>query len=179
MFDFIKDIFRKRQLKKFASDIQTGLLPMDKIAAASFVISVEEPEFDALQEDIMAWGRQCGIKTSIYFFDFRKIGKEELLLTSIQTTILKRELDWIGTPEISKVMSLLGEPSDLFVSLIDNGDFPIEFLGKCAKARFKMGRTEYSGHPYDMIISGNQTAELRSDARKIFGAMTEFLKKIN
>lgn len=179
MFDFIKDIFRKRKLKKFASEVTTGFIPMDKISSANFVVDVEEPEFDNLKNDIMAWGRETGINTSIYFLDFRKLGKEELLLTSIQTTILRRDLDWIGTPDVSKVMNLLGEKSDLFVSLIDNGEFPIEFIGKCTKARFKMGRTEYPGHPYDMIISGNQTAELKSDARKIFAAMTDFLTKIN
>ena len=99
-------------------------------------------------------------------------------MTSIQTTIIKKELDWIGTPEISKVMGLMGEKSDLLISLIDNGDFPIDFISKCTKARFKIGRHDYPGHAFDMIISGSQTADLRSDSRLIFGAITEFLQKI-
>lgn len=178
MFDFVKNIFRKRKIGKFVSDVPTGLIPMKDISSVNVIMDVEEPGFDLLKEDILSWARQEGLNINIYFFDFRRLDKEELLITSIQTTIIKKELDWIGTPEISKVMGLLGEKSDLFISLIDNGDFPIDFISKCAKARFKIGRHEYAGHAFDMIISGSETADLRSDSRLIFGAITEFLQKI-
>lgn len=178
MFDFIKNIFRKRKIGKFISDIPTGLIPMKEISSVNVVMDVEEPGFDLLKADIMSWAAQAGVKINIYFFDFRRLDKEELLITSIQTTIIKKELDWIGTPDISKVMGLLGEKSDLFISLIDNGDFPIDFISKCAKARFKIGRREYEGHVFDMIISGSQTVDLRSDSRLIFSAITDFLEKI-
>lgn len=178
MFDSIKNIFRKRKIGKFISNVPTGLIPMKDISSVNVIMDVEEPGFDLLKADIMSWARQAGLKINIYFFDFRRLDKEELLITSIQTTIIKKELDWIGTPEISKVMGLMGEKSDLLISLIDNGDFPIDFISKCTKARFKIGRHEYAGHAFDMIISGSQTADLRSDSRLIFGAITEFLQKI-
>lgn len=178
MFDKIKNIFRKRKLAKFASSEPTGFLPMKDIATANVVMDVEEPGFDLLRADILEWGRKTGVKVSIYFFDFRRLDKEELLITSIQTTILKKELDWIGAPDLSKVIGLAGEKSDLFISLIDNGDFPIEFVSKCARARFKIGRRSFPGHVYDLVISGSQTEALRSDSRKIFEAMTEFINKI-
>ena len=178
MFDSIKNIFRKRKIGKFISDVPTGLIPMKDISSVNVIMDVEEPGFDLLKADIMSWARQAGLKINIYFFDFRRLDKEELLITSIQTTIIKKELDWIGTPEISKVMGLMGEKSDLLISLIDNGDFPIDFISKCTKARFKIGRHDYPGHAFDMIISGSQTADLRSDSRLIFGAITEFLQKI-
>lgn len=178
MFDTIKSIFRKRKIGKFVSDVQTGLLPFSEISTVNVVLDVEEPGFDVLRAQILEWGRKAGVKLNIYFFDFRRLDKEELLITSIQTTIIKKELDWIGTPDISKVIGLIGEKSDLFISLIDNGDFPIEFISKCAKARFKIGRCGFPGHAYDMIISGSQTADLRSDSCKIFDAIIDFLNKI-
>ena len=178
MIDTIKDLFRRRKLKKHASDVPTGFLPMSEIYTVNVMIDVEEPGFDALREDILAWGRSIKAKVNIYFFDFRRLGKEELLLTSIQTTILRKELDWTDAPEVKKVANLLEEQSDLFISMIDNGDFPIEFLSKCAKARFKIGRKGFEGHAYDMVVTGGETAELRSDSRKIFAAIKDFLTKI-
>ena len=178
MFEKILTIFRKKRLAKYASDIPTGLLPLSAVSSINVVIDVEEPDFDKLKEEILAWSRQVGLKTNIYFFDFRKIGKDELLLTSIQTTIIKKELDWIGMPELSKIGNLLYEPSDLFISMIDNGDYPIEFLSKCAKARFKIGRYGFEGDVYDMVISGSPTEGLRSNAREIFSAIKDFLTKI-
>ena len=178
MIDTIKDLFRRRKLKKHASDVPTGFLPMSEIYTVNVMIDVEEPGFDALREDILAWGRSIKAKVNIYFFDFRRLGKEELLLTSIQTTILRKELDWTDAPDVKKVANLLEEQSDLFISMIDNGDFPIEFLSKCAKARFKIGRKGFDGHAYDMVVTGGETAELRSDSRKIFAAIKDFLTKI-
>ena len=178
MFDKIKSIFRKRKISKFISDVPTGLLPMSEIKTVNVVVDVEEPGFDVLREQILDWGRKAGVKLNIYFFDFRKLDKTELLITSIQTTIIKKELDWIGTPDMSKVIGLLGEKSDLFISMIENADFPIEFISKCAKARFKIGRYGFPGHAYDMVISGSQTADLRSDSCRIFDGIVEYLNKI-
>lgn len=178
MFESILDIFRKRKIRKFISDVPTGFMPLDKISTVNVVIDVEEPGFDLLKEDILAWGRQNGLKVNIYFFDFRKLGKDELLLTSIQTTIIKKELDWIGTPDLNKTGTLINEQSDVFISMVENGNFPIEFLSKCAKARFKIGRCGFEGHAYDMVMVGSQTEDLRSDSRQIFSAITEFMTKI-
>ena len=178
MFDSILKIFRRKRLEKFASNVPTGFLPLSAISSVNVVIDVEEPGFDQLKDDILAWGKQVGLKVNIYFFDFRKISKDELLLTSIQTTIIKKELDWLGMPDFSKIGNLLYEPSDLFISMVDNGDFPIEFLSKCSKARFKIGRYDFDGHAYDMVISGNPTEDLISDSSRIFAAIKDFLTKV-
>lgn len=178
MFEKIKDIFRKRRLNKFRSNVPTGLLPLKEISTVNVVLDVEEPGFDTLRAKINDWGRAAGVKLNIYFLDLRRLDKEELLLTSIQTTIIKKELDWVGTPDISKVMGLIGEKSDLFISMIDNNDFPIEFISKCARARFKIGRHRFTERVFDMVISGSQTADLRSDSCLVFDAMVEYLNKI-
>lgn len=178
MFDPILNFFRKRRITKYASDIPTGFMPLSEISTANVIIDVEEPGFDELKEDILAWGRSTGIKVSIYFFDFRRLGKDELLLTSITNTILRKELDWLGMPELSKISSIIEEKSDLFISMVDNPDFPIDFLTRCAKARFKIGRHEYDGHPFNMILTGGETEDLRSESRRIFAAITDFMTKI-
>ena len=178
MIDSVKDIFRKRKLKKYASDVPTGFIPLSDVSVVNVVVDVLEPGFDTLRQDILAWGRSINAKVNIYFFDFRKIGKDELLLTSIQTTILQKDLDWIDAPDVKKVAPLIEEQSDLFISMIDNDEFPIEFLSKCDKARFKVGRKGYDGHAYDMVVIGNETSELRSDSQKIFNAIKDFLNKI-
>ncbi len=178
MFDSILNFFRKRRIRKYASDIETGLVPMSEISTVNVIVDVEEPGFDELKENILAWGRSAGVKLNLYFFDFRRLGKDELLLTSITNTILKKELDWLGMPDLSKIAPLTEEKSDLLISMVDNGRFPIDFIAHCTKARFKIGRYGYEGHPYNMILAGGVTADLRSEARQIFAAITDFLTKI-
>ena len=178
MYRLIRNFVRRKRLEKYASDIVTGFVPMSEIKSVNVVIDVEEPGFDELKEDILAWGRATGLKVSIYFLDFRRLGKDELLLTSITNTLLKKELDWVGMPDLGKIAPLIDEQSDLFISMVDNGDFPIDFITRCTKARFKIGRHDYDGHPFNMILSGGETAELRSEAKQIFAAITEFITKI-
>lgn len=174
----IRNYIRRKRIQKYASDIETGLIPFSEVNSVNIIIDVEEPGFDELKDDIISWGRTAGMKVNLYFFDLRRLGKDELLLTSITNTILKRELDWIGMPDLAKIASLIEEPSDLFISMVDNGDFPIDFIARCTKARFKIGRREYEGHPFNMVLSGSETTDLRSEARQIFAAITDFITKI-
>ena len=178
MFEFVKNFFRRRKIRKFASQIETSFLPIEAIATINAVIDVQETGFDQLKEDLLSWGRRKGIKVNVYFFDFRKLKKGEQLLTSIDKTFLRKELSWIGTPSLGKAAPILMEESDLFISLIDNGDFPIDFISKCAKARFKIGRYAYDGDAFDMIFHGGAREELRGDVCMIFKELTEFLEKI-
>ena len=177
MFEFVKNFFRRRKIRKFASQIETSFLPIEAIATINAVIDVQETGFDQLKEDLLSWGRRKGIKVNVYFFDFRKLKKGEQLLTSIDKTFLRKELSWIGTPSLGKAAPILMEESDLFISLIDNGDFPIDFISKCAKARFKIGRYAYDGGAFDMIFHGGAREELRGDVCRIFEELTEFLEK--
>ena len=179
MFESVKNFFRRRKIRKLSRAVQTGLITLSEISTVNVVIDVEEADWDVLKEDILAWGRNHGFKVGIYFFDFRKLGKNELLLTSIQTTVARRDLNWIGMPAYETVAGMIETPCDLFISLIDNGDFPIDFVSKCSCARFKIGRRAYSGHVFDMVISGRQTVGLKSGGREVFAAIVEFLGKIS
>ena len=179
MFEPVKNFFRRRKIRKYSKAIPTGLIPLSDISTVNVIIDVEESEYDILKENILAWGRSLGLKVNIYFFDFRKLGKNELLLTSIQTTITRKDLNWIGMPVYDKVSAMIEDNSDLLISLINNGDFPIDFISKCSSARFKIGRKAYPGHVYDMVISGKQTDKLRSGGCQVFAGIVEFLGKIS
>ena len=182
MFDFIINWFRRRRLKRDASDVPTCILPLRKVGYANVVIDAQERDFDRLKEDILAWGRANGVKISIFFIDLRKLSKGELLLTSIQTTIIRKELSWYGAPPLEKARLLMDDSADLFISMIDSSDFLVDYLCKCSHARFKVGRKAYPGHAFDMIVtnnaSGNLRNELRTDSREVFALMTDYLNKI-
>ena len=178
MFEPIKIFFRRRSIRKYGRAVPTGLLPLSEISSVNVVMDVEEAGWDMLKEDILAWGRAAGVKVGIYFFDFRKLGKNELLLTSIQTTIARRDLNWLGMPDISKASGLIEEQSDLFISLINNGDFPIDFMSKCSASSFKIGRKAYPDHCFDLVLSGKSEA-LRSGGRQVFAGIIELFGKIS
>lgn len=176
MFEFAKNIFRKRSLRKYSSTVPTEILPLGKIHSYVAIIDVEESTFDACKTAIMNFFRTHDIKGCVFFQDFRKIGSEDRLITSIQTTITKKDLDWLGRPSRYKMNVLEEQAPDLFISLIKNPDFSIEYMARTSKARFKIGRQQMSGNLFDLVISdpeGKEVSQLDS-----FSAIKSYLTKI-
>ena len=144
MFEFVKDIFRKSSLKKHASTVPTGILPLSQIKSYVAIIDVEDTTYDTCKSAILNYFRSMDIRGSVFFQDFRKIGSEDRLITSIQTTITKKDLDWLGRPNKYKLGVLDEQNPDLFISLIKEPDFAIEYMTKTSKARFKIGQGKTS-----------------------------------
>lgn len=176
MFEFVKNIFRKRSLKRHASTVPTGILPLSQIKSYVAIIDVEDTSYDTCKTSIMNFFRSLDIRGSVFFQDFRKIGSEDRLITSIQTTITKKDLDWMGRPSKYKLGVMEKEDPDLFISLIKEPDFAIEYLTKTTKARFKIGRKQMDDNLFDLVISdpaGKNISQLES-----WGVIKNYLGKI-
>ncbi|MBQ3978270.1 MAG: hypothetical protein II632_05430 [Bacteroidales bacterium] len=176
MFEFVKDIFRKSSLKKHASTVPTGILPLSQIKSYVAIIDVEDTTYDTCKSAILNYFRSMDIRGSVFFQDFRKIGSEDRLITSIQTTITKKDLDWLGRPNKYKLGVLDEQNPDLFISLIKEPDFAIEYMTKTSKARFKIGRKQMDGNLFDLVINdpaGKDISQLES-----WGAIKNYLGKI-
>ena len=176
MFDFFKNIFRKRSLRKHASTVPTEILPLSEIKSYVAIIDVEDTSYDQCKTAIMNYFRNMDIRGAVFFQDFRKIGSEDRLITSIQTTITKKDLDWLGRPNKYKLGVLADQDPDVFISLIKDPDFAIEYMTKTSKARFKIGRKQMDGNLFDLVISdpvGKNISQLES-----WNAIKGYLNKI-
>ncbi len=177
MFDFLKKFFRKRSLAKHSSNVPTGILPLQKIHSYVAIIDVEESSFDSCKTAIMNFFRAHDIRGCVFFQDFRKIGNEDRLITSIQTTITKKDLDWIGRPSKYKLNVLDEQAPDLFISLVKDPDFAIEYMARTSRARFKIGRRQMDGNLFDFVI--NDPAGKEISQMECFTAIKSYLTKMN
>lgn len=173
MMGFIKEHFQEKALRRDSWTEDTGLLPMSEIRTATILMDADIWAFNECMETISNWLRANDIRGDFHFFDFRKLEKDELLLTSIQTTILRSNLNWYDCPDRSSIL-LTEQPSDLFISLVKNGDFPNRYMSACAKARFKVGVDPYPGNPYDLVVSASED----SPTVKLFEKMTQVLSQL-
>ena len=147
----IKEFLRRRSLRKDASVEPTALLPLQAVTSAGAFIDVRDPGFDSCKNAIMAFYREKGIKGEIFFFDFRKIDKGERLITSINTTVLLKDLNWYGRPSREKARIMLEGNPDLLLSLLPAADYPLEYMVRCSTARFKVGRGQLPGNVFDLV----------------------------
>lgn len=172
MFEKLKELFQAKALLKNAYAGNTSLMPLDGLKSATIIFDVEDTGFNDCKEEMISFLRSKGIRSEVYFFDFRHLEKDELLLTSIQTTVLRKDLNWFGMPAADKMNLLGSKPHDLFISMVGRDSFANRIMSAAAPARFKIGRCAYEGNPYDLVISGNRSVS------EIFALMKESLLKI-
>ena len=174
MPNMLKEFFQRRALKKDASPEPTGLLPLHRVRSAVAFIDVEDTAFNDCKNEVMAFFRSHGIKGDIFFFDFRKLSKDERLITSITTTVLRKDLNWFGKPSEEKVKLLVqGEP-DMFISLVPAESYALNYMAACSRARFKIGRQD--SKVYDLVF--RDTPEKPISQRDAFREIVKLMEKI-
>ena len=176
MLEGFKDLVRNQSMKKYASMEPTGILPLEKIRSAVAFIDVEDTSYDVCKVEIMNFFRSFGIKVDIFFIDFRKLTDGERLITSITTTVLKKDLNWYGRPSKEKIDLMLEGNPDLFLSMFPRNEFAVEFMAKCSKARFKIGRFQLPANTFDLVIK-DPAGRAYSEA-EAFREIAAFLRKI-
>ena len=153
----LKELLQRQSLRKGASEVPTGLLPLGKVHSAIVFIDVEDTSFDQCKNSVLSFFRDHGIKADVFFFDFRKLSKDERLITSITTTVLRKDLNWYGRPSKEKVSLMLSGEPDLFVSLIARPSFALKYMASCSRARFKVGR--YDAPAFDLVFRAPELTE--------------------
>lgn len=173
---FIRNYFRERALRSFRSRRPTGLVPIGQVRSASVLLDAESPGFAECQAAVSEFFRSRGIKGQFFFLDLRPLGKKELLTTSITNTFLRKDLDMFGIPAREKLDRLAQDEPDLLLSLTDRDDFPVECIVCRSTARFKVGRRQLRGNPFDLVVSDN--GEEKVSQLRAFNEIIRFFEKI-
>ena len=172
----LKEFAQRRALRKGASTVPTSLLPLRAVRSATVFIDVEDTSFDLCKNAILTFFRDRHIKAEIFFFDLRKLSRDERLITSITTTILKKDLNWFGKPSREKVALMLNGEPDLFISLLPSTDYPLEFMAKSSRAHFKVGRVQLPDDTFDLVIKDPEGSHLNE--AEFCKEMIKFMDKI-
>lgn len=148
----IGNILRKRRLRKYASRVQTGFVPLSDIRTATFIIDAEDHSREKCLDEINSFCSAHKIKARLFHSDFRKFNRNVQPVTDAATTFTRKDIGIFGMPKMKRMRPVIAEDTDLFVSLSPDCRFTMEFLTKAMKARFKIGRCIFPGEPFDLII---------------------------
>ena len=77
-------------MRKRSSKEPTGIRPLSQIHSAVTFIKVENKDFNEIKDAVLRFYKEKNIKGEIFFFDFRKIGKKEKVLTDTAKTIFSK-----------------------------------------------------------------------------------------
>lgn len=176
MLEFIKNIFRRKFLRKTAGKSTSGLLPLSAIRSATVIMDAEDTGCEACKSKVEAFCKANGIKLTVWFFDFAGKGEDERQTTSLDRTLLKKDLNWWGRPSMETIKTFAEESPDMMISLIDSNHFPVECIAKCSAAKFKIGRKQLKGRTFDLVIGDSPSQSFSQE--EAFVEITRYLETI-
>lgn len=150
---------RRAQLKKHASTLPTGLVPLRKINSALVIADGTVPDCVECVEKMSAFLKGCGIAVSAIYVDLRRIRKDTPVYVSGDNVLTRSRVNWYGKPKTKRTGHLFPAETGLLVNIRDSGDFTGDFISKTVRAVFKIGICDYPGNPFDLTVSGKTGAD--------------------
>ncbi len=179
-----RSLFRRRRLRKDASAVETGFLPLGSVRSAVVVVDGAGLRVDGCVEMVERFCRAHKISLKLMYLDLRKFNSKFQPMTELDRTFLRRDMNWFGRPDLRKAALLTAEPVDLYICLYDSDLYCVRYISSCVKARFKVGLRAYPGDPYNFVVSPAETAvsgdkePAPTDLEALFGKIAELLGKI-
>ncbi len=159
------EIFGNSRLKKDASDVRTGFLPLGSIRSAVVVVDGAADKVNECVEQVEMFCKANKIALRLMYIDLRKYNSRTTPTTDIGKTLLKGDLNWYGRPNPLKAAQILSSPADLYICLYVGKEYCVRYISAAVQARFKVGPSEYKDDPFNIVVSpvGDAVSESDSD----------------
>lgn len=173
----LTDIFRKKGLKRFASKVRTGMIPLSDIRSAAILMDSLDDDTEACIKDIKDFFRKKGVQPEIRYIDTRSDRKKKgSSLTDPSVTFQKKDLNWYGRLRNASLHYVTEKQYDLYIDLTPRDDYTTLFIAWSIPARFKIGCFKPESSPFNIVVTppGGASASIR----EIFRNMTGLLESI-
>lgn len=114
------------------------------------------------------------VETLVYY-----PGKEippQLLMRKGVNIFNKSEVNWYGKPTSSYVERFCSQEHDILIDLSMDPLFTIRWISTLSRSKFKVGAMGYTGNPYDLVISIDET---KKQIPYLIEQMVHYLNLIN
>ena len=181
--NFITKLALKRQLKKWGYSAERGFVPFSKVRRAIVLFDVQDAEFDECQRVAGEYFKEKGIEMKPFFLDMGKHGKDDIIVTGVKTTILRRNLSFCGTLPAGMIEEVRSSEADLCICLAHSDCTAVRsFLG-IVRAPFCIGVMDYTGAPYSFVLSpaenGKDSVQVNfHDSLRCLRSICDYIEKI-
>ncbi len=180
---FITNLALKRQIKKYGYPAQRGFVPFSQLRRAIVLFDVQDAEFDECQRVVGEYFKEKGIEMKPFFLDMGKHGKDDIIVTGVKTTILRRNLSFCGTLPEGMIEEIRSTRAELCICLAHSDCTAVRsFLG-IVPVPFCIGVMDYPLSPYSFILSCAESEKDSvqvnfHDSLRCFRSICEYLEKI-
>ncbi len=172
----------RHQLKKYGYTHGRGFVPLRELRRAIVLFDVEDAEYDECRKMAEEFFSRSGIAFKPFYLDLGKHRKDDIILTDIKRTVLRRHLGFCGTLPKPIIEELISGPADLFICLAADSRPAVRCFCGIVPAKFCIGVCDYAGSPFNMVFSGGSADDNAKsafhDSAKCFQSITEYLPKV-
>ena len=176
MFTALKNFFRRKCLKKYASECETGMVPVSSVRSAAVLIDVQNGDFRKAESEVKEYFRKKQIPAEIIYLDTYRYKKGISAISSPESTIYRKDLNWYGKPSKAKQGALLSSNKDIFISLTQSNEFAAMFINTAYPAKFKIGCSSFDSDPFNIVVAPSKDAD--AGAVDIFRNIASILESI-
>ncbi len=155
------ELIRNRIIRKQAYNGPTGMLPLSSIRRATVLLDVEDADYEECKKRVGEFFGARGIEVRLLFLLNRKMARDEILTTCVQTTLTRHRLTLLGLPDSEYMRVIKGEPGavpdGLFLNAAYSDQPAVRMIAAAIPARFKVGVLDYPLSPYNLVVHARQT----------------------
>lgn len=173
--EFIKKRGRRLSLSWREKDSsRTGVIPLEEIRVAEVFLDADAPEAEDTVKCIYEYFTGKGKKVAVFSLSLGRSSHRKKI--EGVTYIRKKDISWCDCTKLGRIHPSTNIEEDLFISLLPEDSFPVEFVARCSGARFKIGRKQLSGDVYDLVFSGTEVEAFNQI--QAFGNIMDFIERI-
>ncbi len=179
---FITNLAVRHQLKRHGFREEHSFVPLSSVKRAVILFDVEDVEFDECQKIAAERLAALGIEMIPFFLDMGRHDRDEIIVTGVKTTILKRNLAFCGTLPAEIIGELKAAPAELCICLADRDCPAVRCFSGIVPAKFCIGRCDYEGSPFGMVFTTPEQSENIQmnfhDSAKCLRSILEYLPRV-
>ncbi|MBR1869164.1 MAG: hypothetical protein IJ799_03760 [Bacteroidales bacterium] len=173
MFESLKRALRQRALRRHASSVPTGIMPLGKIRKVAVFMDAGGMEAAECARAVRDWAASKGKDLSVYALALSK----EAAAVEGAVNLTPSDLNFFGRVRRSKKVPAVDGNVDLLISLFDGDPFAVEFEAVSVGAAFKAGRVQLPGDVYDLVVNAPEGEKCTQE--EAFREMVSLMEKIN
>jgi len=145
--------FQKKTLDKIVTWRKVKFISLKEVKKIIFIFDVAEDDSLDAVKFLSSYAKDNKIECYGLAIYLGKDNSAETILDHGIKLITKKDISKTGIPDPELVTRFLTEPSDLLIDFSRNYSFTHHYLVLSSISTFKIGRLNFDGNPYDLIIT--------------------------
>jgi hypothetical protein len=155
---FFKEFLRRKALRKTRQNLDVRYLNIGDFKCVGFVLSVDSEIVPEAINNMISILEYRGVEYKgviLNLYDKNNVIKCD----NDNIIVLERgDVNFIGIPDISKVNDFIEIEYDVLIDFSLTYSFVSDYIVKSTASHFRIGRMNYTDHPYDFVISNDDVS---------------------